>query len=601
MSEFIISGMKLNPFLYVLVVILLIISVLIFQKPTNTREIGINKVENCLICHDSVPAPDNNHSKEALGCSSCHLGNPYATKEKEAHRGMIKNPANLPYATITCGKCHKDQVERVKHSIMATNAGLINTLRYQWGELPRPEDTIDIYNLKSLPISLAVSHYRKFCATCHIWKRLNDLRGEIGTRGGGCVDCHLIKERGHNALTIQIPSKNCTKCHNRSARIGLSYYGIYESEGYGTPFENGVPNNDTLSSGRFYRHLIPDIHSEYGLECIDCHTSTGLMGTGKEYPHVEDQVDITCEDCHDPVFVTVTSDSDSAIILARLNGKISVRIGDSVAITRKRKTELYNVKKENGKVFLFRKLHGDSILIKMLSKAPYHTLKGHEDLSCQACHTSWIPQCYGCHDVYREKLKQLDKLSYKRTPGRWMERRSYLRYEHPVLVHSPDGKIFPAAPGCQVYLTVLNGERVDSTAHHFALAFFDPHTTRKASRSCEDCHLNPKTIGLGVGNLSIRGESLIFTSIYDSESSGLKISLESFISTSGNPIQRGSRPDVKPLSLEEIKKILTVGFCIQCHSSYSDPIYENFKESFKKFNSGVCPPSPIHRHKSLQN
>lgn len=316
------------------------------------------------------------------------------------------------------------------------------------------------------------------------------------------------------------------------------------------------------------------------------------MGNGKEYLHVEDQVDISCEDCHDPIFVRVANDSDSAVILARLNQKINVKIDDSIAITRRRKTELYNVKQEKGKVFLFRKLHGDSILIRTLSRSPYHTLNGHEELSCQACHSAWIPQCYGCHNVYREKLKQLDKLTYKRTPGRWQERRSFLRYEHPLLVHSPNGKIYPAAPGCQVYLTKLKKEQVDSTASHFAMAFFDPHTTRRASRSCEDCHLNPKTIGLGVGNLYVRGDTLLFKPIYDSKTSVLKIPLESFVSTSGNPIQRGSRPDVKPLSSNEIKRILTVGFCIQCHSSYSDPIYKDFKESFKKFISGNCPSIP---------
>ncbi len=579
--------MKHYPVMYIL--ILLIISLLVFKKPVTYKKIGNNRVENCLLCHDSIPSPDKNHSKEALGCSSCHLGNPYATREQDAHRGMVRNPANLPYVTITCGKCHLDQVKRVRHSIMATNSGLINTLRYQWNELPEPEDTIDIYNLHSLPITPAVSHYRKFCATCHVWKRLHDLKGEIGTRGGGCVDCHLIKKDGHYGITTRIPSKNCTRCHNRSARIGLSYFGIYESEGYGTPYKNGIPRDDTLSSGRFYRHLIPDIHSEYGLDCIDCHTSTGLMGNGREYPHVEDQVDISCEDCHNPIFVMVSSDSDSAVILARLNQKISVKIGDSIAVTRRRRTRLYNVKKENGRVFLFRKLHGDSILVRILSNSSYHILKGHENLSCQACHSAWIPQCYGCHDVYRKDLRQLDKLTYRKTKGRWLEKRSYLRYEHPLLVHSPNGKIYPAAPGCQVYLTILEKNQVDSTAHHFAIAFFDPHTTRKATRTCEDCHLNPKTLGLGEGNLFVRNDSLIFEPIYDSKTSGLKIPLTSFVLPTGKQIQRGSRPDVTPLNLKEIKSILTVGFCIQCHSSYNDPIYRDFRNSLKRFLINKCP------------
>ena len=95
--------------------------------------------------------------------------------------------------------------------------------------------------------NLAVDHYRKLCAGCHLWKERGDHEGEIGKRGGGCSDCHIIdddKSRSiaegrfeHPRLTTKIPSENCVKCHNRSARIGLSYFGRFESAGYGTPYE----------------------------------------------------------------------------------------------------------------------------------------------------------------------------------------------------------------------------------------------------------------------------------------------------------------------------------------------------------------------------
>ncbi len=563
-----------------------------FRPRTRLVKIGNGRVENCLLCHNDTPSPDKNHAKEALGCSSCHLGNPYATKKSAAHEGIVKNPANLPFAEVTCGACHKDQVQRVKLSIMATNTGIINTLRYQWSEIPEPEDTITLYNIARLPQTLAVSHYRKFCSTCHIWKKLNDLKGEIGKRGGGCIDCHIKKKNGHVAITTRIPSENCTKCHNRSARVGLSYFGKYESEGYGTPYLHGMPNRNRLSGGRFYRHLLPDIHSEYGLECIDCHTSTGLMGDGKLHHHVENQVDISCEDCHDPIFHVVKSDSDSAAILARLNQLIKIQPGDTVAVTRRHNTPLYNVKLENGKLFLFRKLRGDSIEITLMSESSYHTLEGHEELSCQACHSAWIPQCYGCHDIYRKDLRQLDKISYKRTNGRWEERRSYLRYEHPTIAHGPEGKIYPVAPGCQVYLTTFkNPEVLDSSMKRFALAFFDPHTTRRSSRICQDCHLNPKTIGLGEGNLFVKDGRLVFKPVYDAKSSFLEIPLESFTDLKGNPLQKGSRPYVKPFTPAEIRRILRAGYCIQCHLSYSDPIYKDFDLSLKVFHRKGCPGS----------
>ena len=552
-----------------------------FKPRPKFVKIGSGKVENCLLCHNDTPSPDKNHSKEALGCSSCHLGNPYATKKSAAHEGIVRNPANLPFAEITCGACHKNQVKRVKLSVMATNAGIINTLRYQWHEIPEPEDTITLYNIARLPQTIAISHYRKFCSTCHIWKKLKDLKGEIGWRGGGCIDCHTKKKEGHVAITTRISSDNCTKCHNRSARVGLSYYGKYESEGYGTPYSRGAPNRLRLSGGRFYRRLLPDIHSEYGLDCIDCHTSTGLMGDGKFHHHVEDQVDISCEDCHKPVVQTV--ENDSAVILARLNQLIKLKPGDTITVTHRHQTPLYNVKLENGRLYLFKKLTGDSVEITPMRKLPYHTMKGHEKLSCQACHSAWIPQCYGCHDIYRKDLRQLDKVTYKHTKGKWEERRSYLRYEHPTLAHGPEGKIYPVAPGCQVYLTIFKSSGVlDSSMKSFALAFFDPHTTRRSARLCQDCHLNPKTLGLGEGNLFVEKGRLVFKPIQDAKSY-LEVPLENFTDLTGNQIQRGSRPYVKPFTPDEIRKILRVGYCIQCHSSYGDPIYRDFESSLKHF------------------
>ena len=129
---------------------------------------------------------------------------------------------------------------------------------------------------------------------------------------GGCTNCHISELSGprqdlekqafkHPRLTTRIPNENCLKCHNRSARIGLSYLGRFESDGYGTPFEGGEPGRRRRSGGRFYSEIPPDVHhGKAGLDCIDCHTERGLMGDGNAYGHMEEQVDIRCNSCHDP-------------------------------------------------------------------------------------------------------------------------------------------------------------------------------------------------------------------------------------------------------------------------------------------------------------
>ena len=56
------------------------------------------------------------------------------------------------------------------------------------------------------------------------------------------------KNRPHPLVVKQVPEENCIRCHNRSGRIGLSYIGVYESEGYGTPYEQG-PTFGAASGG----------------------------------------------------------------------------------------------------------------------------------------------------------------------------------------------------------------------------------------------------------------------------------------------------------------------------------------------------------------
>jgi len=78
-------------------------------------------------------------------------------------------------------------------------------------------------------------------------------------------------------MTTHIPTSQCARCHNRSGRIGLSYQGLMESDRYGTPFQEGRFNKTRLSALRSVIHMVPDIHFEKGMHCIDCHTSWDVM------------------------------------------------------------------------------------------------------------------------------------------------------------------------------------------------------------------------------------------------------------------------------------------------------------------------------------
>lgn len=565
--------------------------------------------DGCIVCHEADADPSPAHPLTVMGCAVCHLGNPFARDKEAAHMGVVRNPGSLQVAGKTCGQpsCHPELPGRVEKSLMATNRGIFAVMQKLWPH-EQLESVDNVRQLIHRPAgrSMALDHYRKMCGGCHLWRPRYPRLGEIGKRGGGCTDCHIRelsepnvdlsrKQFRHPGLTTRIPDDNCLKCHNRSARIGLSYHGRFESEGYGTPYRHGDPGNRRLSGGRFYMELPGDIHyRKAGLGCIDCHTEKGIMGDGNVYNHQEEQVDITCSTCHQPVFLPENPASDLSRRLARANGHVPSEGKVSLILTPKG-SPLYHIKSATGgKLKLYRKRDGKEISFPAGLSPGIHKAAYHRRLSCQACHSAWIPQCYGCHETLFLQTSQKGWLTGEKRPGRWMEGRSYLRFQRPTLAIAADGMIGPFAPGCQIFLQVFDqqgGHRPKKAHRHLVMAGFDPHTTALKTPDCEGCHLDPKTIGLGVGSLKITERGLVFDPVYQAAASGLGIDfpLDGFESSDGTPLQLSYRKKSRPFNRQELKRITRTGLCVLCHHHYDDSIYQNFDDSFHRFQAGDTP------------
>ncbi len=580
--------------------------------------------EGCLSCHEAVEVSASHPG--SFGCVSCHLGDPLYLDEDRAHAGMIARPSELAVVDRTCGQadCHPDQVDRVATGLMATNDGIAAVLAYQFGEAPDPDGGGALAGgIPALAArdpepggSLAEDHFRKFCATCHLHKPLGDLPGEIGTRGGGCADCHLERPPGsetlpalgqpgwagdggpasHPRLTTAVGTDECAKCHNRSARIALTYQGRFEDEGHATPYHRGGPSRRELSGGRSYQLLTADVHHEAGMVCIDCHLGPGVMGDGIRHTHMEQQVAIACEDCHTPTWsapLPGEAEEGTAAFDALRSGRVSdafeVAAGARVGLTRDG-VPVPHLQLADGEAVLVGRVDGAARAVPATSDAPYHAIDGHERLSCQACHSPWTPQCYGCHEVYVRDEVQLDKIAGVETPGRWEERRSFLRFERPTLGVGPGGTVQPFAPGCQVFLT-QRGEDARAAAADpsrfpaLAMGAFDPHSTRTEVTSCEGCHLDPKVLGLGDGILDVRDEQPVVVSAWDLARSGLDVSapLDAFVAGNGTPLQTTSRTDSRPFDGAELRAILAVGVCLPCHDGWDDPIWEDWEGAVERW------------------
>ena len=557
-----------------------LVGYLVYKEQTTERpdEIKITTagfLEMCLSCHVDEK-PDPAHAAHMVGCSPCHLGDAAATDKEKAHTGMVINPGDLRVAEQTCGTkgCHPADVQKVKNSLMATNRGILSTLLYYWGERDSQDAEITVEQLlESGETSLALDYYRKLCATCHLWKQKNDLPGYpkfFNEKGGGCSACHYVPAEGdtpttvdsfeeksnakpakkpHPLITKKVPDQNCIRCHNRSGRIGISYTGKFEAEGYGTPYEKGEHSSHRLPGSRFYLEIAEDVHHTKGMSCIDCHTREEIMGDGTQYAHYEEQLEISCEGCH--------SEKPG---LTRKNRKLTnvQQKEDGFVLTGRNNGKLYPLRPPKNEACAF---------------------PGHKRMTCESCHSTWVPQCYGCHAKRDARDTHLDKLTIKETEGWWEEGRSYIRYEKPMLGVWGD-KVVIVTPGCQDIVTLIDKDgKVEGGFNRFTMAAINPHTTQAKGRPCKDCHTSPKTVGLGEGTVVKKDGKWAFYPVgqgVDTLEKKRTVPLDAFVTIDGKQLQHGSRENLRPFNGDELRRILRVGLCLPCHEDYDDPAYTNY-------------------------
>jgi hypothetical protein len=602
---------------------------------------GKMPVERCLTCHFGVEDLSASHPNSIFGCVVCHGGVGPDLTVKGAHRGLRggRNPATLDLAGASCGAppgfeggCHGqrehpllDRAANVPKSIMASNAGIISILRFQWGLEDRATPRFAVRavtdgraTLEQIPpeisadgsFDLASSHFRKFCASCHLWRA--DPSDKMG-RLAGCPACHApyakdgryaggdptIKrdEAGHpssHTITNRIPDERCRACHNRSARVGLNYHGEMEWNQYGTPFVRGGLNDYTLSDDRFVLRLTPDVHHEKGMGCIDCHTGQDTMGDGKLYPHMQDQVETRCEDCHgthtqSPRSRRVAPEDRFTAALLRSAPELKVNEGDEILETSKGRPMPHVKRTEKGWV-LTAKLTGKEHPIKVITgKLDAHAIKGHERMECDSCHSAWSPQCFGCHQLLELGHEGMDNVAGKTSAGRWVEGRGFFRFAKNILGINQKGRVGLLVPGCQVYNTVVDRRgnvvspfdslilKLKNGMTSIAIAPTHPHTARTETPRCIDCHFDPIALGLGDGRLfrSAGDGRLRHEPLYDAKAAGLQTSCppDGFTDVEGKPLQGASHPKARPFNKEELDRITAVAACLPCHDLGDDPVW----------------------------
>ncbi len=310
-----------------------------------------------------------------------------------------------------------------------------------------------------------------------------------------------------------------------------------------------------------------DIHLEKGMHCVDCHFRQDSHGDGNLYNEPRAAIEISCEDCHGsirnranlftsgPAAATATGQaaerrkSQNQPLVGqdltrgiRVRDETGTRIPLFQRITRDRKK-----KDESGKDIELKT--GDIIQNSMVvpgrwwrviqtvdtitpgtrdysEKSRYSkTIRkdnvswgdvpaddkalAHRDtdMTCVACHSSWVTSCFGCH---------LSMQANRKMPNRHNEggdSRNFTQYNFQVLrddifMLGRDGtvtgnRVAPVRSSSAVLVSSQNQNREwiysqqqTTSAEGFAGQTFNthvPHTVRaKETKGCTDCHVSAK-------------------------------------------------------------------------------------------------------------
>ena len=107
------------------------------------------------------------------------------------------------------------------------------------------------------------------------------------------------------------------------------------------------------------------------------------------------------------------------------------------------------------------------------------------------------------------------------------------------------------------------------------------------AENCKSCHSNPEALGFGKGVLRYEIEKGMGTWVFDAEYELNPSDLlpeDAWIPFMGTPAaeQYSTRINFRPFTVKEQQNILTVGACLECHSSESKVMQQSLEIGLEK-------------------
>jgi hypothetical protein len=359
----------------------------------------------------------------------------------------------------------------------------------------------------------------------------DEQRFEVATRNpegaaarGMWSDVKFLSRTGSADFNSKLKQTQFADFHSH----GWLFRAVYARDRQGRLLDaNGavVPFDDPLKFSKSV-HL-EDIHLERGMQCVDCHFEQDAHGTGSLYGESRAAVELDCVDCHGTISgraSLVTSGPAAPPGGTHLealrtpwgqrrfewrDGRLYqrsmmdphqeweiVQTLDSITPGNAH----YNEKSRLAKTMridgvTWGNVPGDAALL----------AHANSRIACYTCHTSWTPNCFGCH---------LQMTANQRRPmlhNEGLLTRNWTSYNFQVLrddgyMLAVDGtvtghRIAPARSSCAVLVSSQNANREwlyytqqTISAPGFsgeAFSTFVPHTVRaRETKTCTDCHVS---------------------------------------------------------------------------------------------------------------
>ena len=240
-------------------------------------------------------------------------------------------------------------------------------------------------------------------------------------------DPKFLAETGSPEFNAKLKNGQFADFHSH----GWVFRAVYARDRQGQLLDANSKTIPSTEPDRFSKAVhLEDIHLEKGMQCIDCHFEQDSHGTGKLYAEPRAAIELDCTDCHGTIAqrATLRTSGPAAPVggtpLEALrtpwgqrrfewrDGKLyqrsEVEQGKEWEVVQTLDSITPGNPHYNEKSAVAKTLRTDGRTWGDVPADEKQLAHANSSMTCYACHTSWTPNCFGCHLEMRADTQASD-------------------------------------------------------------------------------------------------------------------------------------------------------------------------------------------------